>query len=82
MERQQRSQIGRQSNGGEQPPDPDGNGRLSYVLQVGIFSDTLSTALKRPLKPVVWISPAPAGMATILEMFFTRETKIATRALN
>jgi hypothetical protein len=35
----------------------------------------LSTALKQPLKPVSWINPAPASMATVLEMFFTRESE-------
>ena len=61
-------------------PPADGNGRGSCVLQIGVPTDTLSTVLKRPLKPVDCISPAPAGMASVIEMFFTselRETLIA-----
>jgi hypothetical protein len=56
-------------------PVADGNGRASCVLQVGIPTDTLSTALKRPLKRVTCIAAAPAGMATVLEMFFTLESR-------
>lgn len=54
-------------------PEPDGTGRASCVLQVGIPTDMLSTALGKPLKPATWVDPAPSGMATVLEMFFTRE---------
>lgn len=56
-------------------PQPDGNGRGSMVLHVGVPTDTLSTGMSALRKPVTWVSPAPDGMATILEMFFTLEPR-------
>jgi hypothetical protein len=40
----------------------------------------LSTALTAESKPVTWVEPAPAGMATVLEMFFTRECEAELKA--
>jgi hypothetical protein len=55
-------------------PEPNGTGKASCVLQVGIPTDLLSTRTA-PLKAMTWVAPAPIGMATVLEMIFTREAE-------
>lgn len=56
-------------------PRPDGSGRASCVLQVGIPTDTLSTSFQPLPKPATWINPAPAGMGTVIEMLFSWEAE-------
>jgi hypothetical protein len=60
---------------------PVGNNQGSCVLEVGIPTDYLSTALAPLDKPAYWIQAAPAHMATVLEMFFTLESEYIVRTL-
>ncbi len=55
---------------------PAGQGQGICVLEAAFPTDYLSSVKKMPAKAVTWITPAPAGMATVLEMFFTREPEI------
>ena len=58
-----------------------GMGQGSCVLQIGFPTDYLSTALPRIEKPCEYVVPAPSGMITVLEFFFTNETESEIRRL-
>jgi hypothetical protein len=47
----------------------------SFVLEVGIATNTLSTALEPLRKKVTWIEPAPPEMTTVLSMFYTADSE-------
>ena len=55
------------------------SGKGTCVLEVGVPTDYLSMALEKPKKAVTWVEPAPPGMATVLEMFFTRKPDTMVR---
>jgi hypothetical protein len=52
---------------------PPGSGKAMCVLELAVPTDFLSACLETPRTAVSWIAPAPAEMATVLEMFFTRD---------
>lgn len=56
-----------------------GLGQGSCVLRAAFPTDYLSAPKELPSKAVTWIPAAPAGMATIIEMFFTNETADTVR---
>jgi hypothetical protein len=59
---------------------PDrGLGQGSCVLRAAFPTDYLSAPNELPSKPVTWIPAARAGMATVIEMFFTHETEDTVR---
>lgn len=58
-----------------------GEGQGICVLEAAFPTDYLSSVKKLPAKAVTWIIPAPSGMATVLEMLFTREPETELRKL-
>lgn len=53
---------------------PGGSNQVVRVLRVGIASDFLSTKLAEQIpKKTVWITPAPPGGTTMIDLFFTRD---------
>jgi hypothetical protein len=55
---------------------PPGNGDIAWVAKIGFPTDYLSTALDPPAKKnVTWVPAAPAGMSTVVEFLFTRDTR-------
>jgi hypothetical protein len=49
------------------------------VLDIGVPTDSLSTALEPLKKEVTWICPAPLGMGTLITMYFTFGSEEAVR---
>jgi hypothetical protein len=60
---------------------PQGYGRASRVLLLAVPTNFLSVGRGSIRKPVTWIKPAPAGMATYIEFLFTREDALALQWL-
>jgi hypothetical protein len=62
------------------PTPPAGANLASFVFEVGVPTDYLSTAIEPPSKEVTWIAPAPPGLARGFIMYFTRESEETVRA--
>jgi hypothetical protein len=58
-----------------------GSGKGACVFELAVPTDFLSAPVEHIKKPVMWIDPAPSGMATVLEMFYTREGEQIVRSL-
>jgi len=56
------------------PTPPPGSTTASAVLTITIPTDYLSTATRPPGRPITWVKPAPAGGATVLDLFFSMES--------
>ena len=60
---------------------PAGGGHGSAVVSLLIPTDFLSTAIEKPRKAVHWITPAPAGMSIVIDIFYCRDPIDQVRAL-
>ena len=59
---------------------PAGSNQIVRVLRIWVSTDHLSTKLMRtPPNSTHWITPAPAGGSTVVDLFFTNETEATLR---
>jgi hypothetical protein len=59
---------------------PAGADQAAFVFEVGIPTNLLSQVSTALTKKVTWVNPALPGMATVLSMFYTRDSEARVAA--